>query len=94
VKASVIWGITALAFLVVNLFVQLTVIMPALERFIDAISHGNMTNPMGGIMKISAVVGLAFYAPYPIILIVAFRRPHNVQAMDQPPEIPPAANVF
>jgi hypothetical protein len=94
VTASVAWGIAALVFLVINLFVQLTVILPALDRFIEAISHGNMPGQMNGIMKVSALLGLAFYAPYPIILIVAFRRPHNIQAMDQPPEPTPAAGVF
>ena len=39
--------------------------------------------PMGGIMKVSAVIGLLFYAPYPIILIVCFRKPNIVAAMDQ-----------
>jgi hypothetical protein len=95
VKASIVWGILALVVLFADLIVQFTVMMPALDRFIEAISHGNgVAAPVSGIMKISAILGLAFYAPFPIILIAAFRKPVNVQAMDQPPQETPAANVF
>jgi hypothetical protein len=86
VQASVAWGIAALVVLVINAVVQFTVMIPALDRFIAAITHGGrIVVPMGGIMKVSAIMGLVFYAPFPIILISAFRKAANVTAMDQPP---------
>ncbi|HUJ59857.1 MAG TPA: hypothetical protein VLX92_15240 [Kofleriaceae bacterium] len=84
VRASITWGIVALAVLVVQIFVQLTVIGPALDRFVDAISQGPQIVPMSGIMKFSSLFGVAFYAPYPIILIATFRKPKFVAIMDQP----------
>jgi len=36
---------------------------------------------MGPFMSFAGLVGLIFYAPYPIILIVAFRKPAIVDAM-------------
>jgi len=92
--ASVVWGVLALVCLLVNLIVQLTVVMPALDRFIETISHGNMPLPIGTIMKVSAVFGLAFYAPYPIVMIVSFRKPDVLAAMGGPATENPAANVF
>ncbi|MBS1121994.1 MAG: hypothetical protein H6Q90_4222 [Deltaproteobacteria bacterium] len=84
-SASVKWGLVALVYLVAILIVQCVVVLPALDRFMEAISHGmNAQLPMGGIMKISVFFGLAFYAPFPIILMVTFRKPHILAAMDQP----------
>ncbi len=84
-SASVKWGVVALIYLLVILVVQAVVVLPAMERFMDAISQGHMKAlPMGGIMKVSLFLGLAFYAPFPIILIAAFRKPRNLDAMDQP----------
>ena len=92
IKASQVWGAVALVCLLVNLTVQITVILPALDRFIERISHGGVKLPIGGIMKVSTVIGVLFYAPYPIIMITAFRKPEVKAAMD--PQASAAANVF
>jgi len=81
VRASVIWGVLALAVLVFQVFVQLGVMLPAMERMIDSLPHNDL--PMGPIMKVSALFGLAFYAPYPIVMIMCFRKPSIVAVMDQ-----------
>ena len=95
INASIIWGAVALVCLAINLIVQLTVILPALDRFIERISHGGSVKlPLGNIMKVSTIVGVLFYAPYPIILIAAFRKPNVREVMDQPPKPTPAADVF
>jgi hypothetical protein len=94
VSASVIWGVLALVCLGIQLFVQLTVMMPALDRFVEMISHGNMPVPIGTIMKVAMVFGLVFYAPYPIIMIVSFRKPDVLASMGGTPVENPAANVF
>ncbi len=83
--ASVKWGVAALLYLVAILIVQFVVVLPALDRFMQEVSQGlGAQLPMGGIMKVSLFLGLAFYAPFPIILIVAFRKPNTLAAMDQP----------
>jgi uncharacterized membrane protein (DUF485 family) len=91
--ASVKWGIAALVYLVVNAIVQFTVVMPALDRFMTEISHANIDVPVGAIMKVSQFIGLAMYAAYPIVMISAFRKPHNIASMDQPPPTMPTATV-
>jgi hypothetical protein len=91
--ASVKWGVLALGYLVMMLIVQFVVVVPALDRFMAAISHGMGAQlPMGGIMKISLFLGLAFYAPFPIILILQFRKPKNLEAMNEP-QLPTATVV-
>lgn len=83
--ASVKWGVIALIYLVVNLVIQFTVVMPALDKFMAEMTHGLGSDvPIGGMMKIGQFIGVAMYAAYPIILISSFRKPHNVAAMDQP----------
>jgi hypothetical protein len=83
--ASVKWGIVALLYLVANAVIQFTVVIPATNRLMESISHGGLASvPMGGIMKFAAFLGIAMYAAFPIILISAFRKPHNIAAMDQP----------
>lgn len=94
VGASVTWGAVALVVLLLNTIVQFAVVLPALDRFIDAITHGSYDRAAGqvGLMsKVGAVLGVGFYAPYPIILIVAFRRRHNIDCMDA--EHLPAATI-
>ena len=74
---------------------QWTVILPALDRFIERISHGGQMNvPMGKIMKVSTIIGVLFYAPFPIVLLAAFRKPNVRAAMDQPPPPDPTGEVF
>jgi hypothetical protein len=95
VGASQIWGITAIVVFIVNATLQFTVILPALTKFIDEISHGSSAAaPIANAMKFGFVIGLALYLPYPFILIAAFRKPAVREAMDQPPKPTPAADVF
>ncbi len=93
VKQSLAWGAVAILVVIGNFIVQLTVIMPALDRFIDAISHGASV-PASGAMKFGIVLGVGFYVPYPIVMLTSFRKPHIVEAMDQPPQAGGAADVF
>jgi hypothetical protein len=81
VRASVIWGIVALVVLVGQVFVQFAVMMPAMEHMLDSLPHTEL--PMGSIMKVSAVFGLVFYVPYPIVLIACFRKQSIVSVMDR-----------
>ncbi|HTR53803.1 MAG TPA: hypothetical protein VMJ10_24080 [Kofleriaceae bacterium] len=81
-RASVTWGAVALLVLVAQAVLQFTVMMPAMEHFMQSIPNPADV-PMGPIMKVSAIIGLLFYTPYPIILIVSFRKPHIVAAMQQ-----------
>ncbi len=85
VRASVWWGIAAIAYLVLQLIVNLTVVLPAMDRLLEAVSSSRMRGTMSATMKIGVFSGLAFYLPYPIVMIVAFRKQANVDAMDQPP---------
>ena len=85
VGATMKWSIAGLVYLLANAVVQFTVVMPALDRFVASISHGGLESlPMGGIMKFSALIGIAMYAAYPLVMIAAFRKPQNVASMDQP----------
>ncbi len=85
VGATVKWSLAGLVYLVLNAIVQFVVVMPALDRFIASISHGGLESlPMGGIMKFSALIGIAMYAAYPLVMLSAFRKPHNIASMDQP----------
>ncbi|MBK9031087.1 MAG: hypothetical protein IPL61_07090 [Myxococcales bacterium] len=85
VRASVWWGVAALVYLGVQMIVQFTVILPAMDRLLDAISNSRIRGSMGAIMKVSVFSGILFYAPFPIVLISSFRKQVNVDAMDQPP---------
>jgi hypothetical protein len=82
--ASVKWGMAALCWLAVFAVFHFTVVMPAMDRYLGAISHQLNGMPLGGIMKFSSVLAIAIYAPYPIILIATFRKPHIVAAMSEP----------
>jgi len=90
--ASVKWGVAALAVVVFNIIGAVTYTMPALDTFINEISHGNSpaAGAIGVAMKVGVFMGFAFNLPYPIIMISVFRKPQNVDAMDQPTAIPTA----
>jgi hypothetical protein len=83
--ASVKWGVAGLAWLVITVVLHFIVVAPAMDEFVAAIGNRFNGVPMGGIMKFGALIGYAFYAPYPIILLVTFRKPHIVAAMSEPP---------
>lgn len=81
--ASVKWGILALLVLVGQAVVNVAIVGPAMEKFMNAMTDAGpvgMPN-MGGLMKFSLFSGLVINAVYPILLIVTFRKPKNVEAM-------------
>lgn len=81
-RQSVTWGVLALVILVGMVVVHFTVIGPAATRMMEEMMrHTGARNPLGPFMSIAGLGGLLFYAPYPIILIVAFRKPETVAAM-------------
>lgn len=81
-KASVWWALAGLVILAIQLVVNLTVVAPAMERvFADLPRMARETANAAG--KVSAFLALALYVPYPIILLVTFRKPAVVAAMDQ-----------
>jgi hypothetical protein len=83
-SASVKWALAGLGWLAVTVVLHFVVVAPALDEFVTSISHHLNGVPMGGIMKFGALLGYLFYAPYPIILLVTFRKPHIVAAMSEP----------
>ncbi len=85
VGATIKWSIAALVYLLVQAVLQLVYMVPAMDRFLDAVSHGgHMLVPIGPMMKVGMLVGVAMYAAFPIILIASFRKPHIAAAMNQP----------
>jgi hypothetical protein len=94
VKQSVIWSVVALVALVGYFIMQMTMVLPALNQFAQEIAHDEIAKPIANLMKVMLFVGSALYAPYPLVLLFNFRKPHIVQAMDQPPQATPAAAVF
>jgi hypothetical protein len=82
VRQSVRWGIIALVIVVGDLIMSATLMLPAAQRMVEATQATAMANPFG---SVSSVIGLVFqvaiHAPYPIILIVAFRKPSVIAAM-------------
>ena len=55
------------------------------DRLLDAMRNSHMRSSMSTMMKVGIFSGIAFYLPYPIVMLVAFRKQANVDAMDQPP---------
>jgi hypothetical protein len=82
--ASVKWGLAGLAWVLITVVIHFVVVAPAMEQFVSSISHRLNGLPMGAIMKFGTLLGFAFYLPYPIILIVTFRKPNVVAAMTEP----------
>jgi hypothetical protein len=80
-RHSVIWGVVGLVVLVGVVVMYLVVIGPAAERMMAGISHGRMANPFGSLMRWAGLFGVIIYVPYPIILLVTFRKPAIVSAM-------------
>jgi hypothetical protein len=79
---SVGWGVIALVILIGVVVVHLTVIGPAAGRMIAAITrHSDVPSSLGSFMTLAGLGGVIFYAPYPIILIVALRKPAIAGAM-------------
>lgn len=79
-SASVQWAIVGLAVLIGQVIWQVLVVGPALETYLDDLGIGRAAREMG-FGKAMALVALAFYAPYPIVLIAYFKKPRIVEAM-------------
>lgn len=82
-RQSVVWGAVALAVLVGMFLMAVLVTGPAAERMMEAMAaHSGVRNPMGAFTRVAGILGVLFYLPYPIILIVAFRKPATIAAMN------------
>lgn len=82
-KATMMWSAAALLFLVVQLIVNLTVMGPAMERVFADLGNSMVRDTALRFVKIGMFMSLVMYAPYPIVMLVAFRKPATVAAMDQ-----------
>jgi hypothetical protein len=84
-RQSVAWGVIALFVVAIMAVTAFTVLGPAMSRMMEELQRIQPgPNPMRGIdgvMGFAAALGVAFYAPYPIILLVTFRKPAVVAAM-------------
>lgn len=81
-SASLVWGAVALVVLAAQFYWQITAAGPALTEFMTDL--GLSTRVVGsGLGQSMGFVTLFFYLPYPIILLVFFRRPSIVAAMDR-----------
>lgn len=82
-RQSVLWGVLGLVAIAGVCVMQFAVIGPAAERmFAEMSHHARMTGGVGAITRMATLLGLAFYLPYPIIMIVTFRKPDIVAAMN------------
>jgi len=81
-RQSVAWGVIGLVVLVGVVALNLVVTGPAAERMMnEMVRHSALPNGLGAIIRWAGIIGIVFYAPYPIILIVSFRKPAIVSAM-------------
>jgi hypothetical protein len=82
-RASVIWGIAGLVILVGVAVIHFTVIGPATDRMVAQLpsDFGGGKNPFTAMGFFGGLISLLLYAPYPIVLIATFTRPHVVAAM-------------
>jgi hypothetical protein len=83
-QASVMWGAAALLVLVILAIVQLTMVAPAMEQFFADLAAADPEMPefgFGRLMGMMGVFSLAVYLPYPILMIVFFRKRPVVEAM-------------
>jgi cytochrome bd-type quinol oxidase subunit 2 len=84
-QASVIWGAAALVVLVILAIVQFTMVAPAMEQFFNDLAATDPEAPefagFGSMMGMVGIFSLAMYLPYPILMIVFFRKPPVVEAM-------------
>lgn len=81
-QASVIWGVVALLVVVVQAYLVFAVTGPATEAlFRDMVATDPSLPDLGGVTQVAAKAALLLYLPYPILMIVYFRRAQVVQAM-------------
>jgi len=84
-RQSVTWSVIGLVVLVGAMVMHLAVIGPAAGRMMEEMMRHTdpaMQNPFGPFIRFSGIFSIIFYAPYPIILIVTFRKPAVVSAMN------------
>lgn len=77
-------GAAALLVLVILAVVQLTMVAPAMEQFFAGLAAADPEMPefgFGRLMGMMGVFSLAVYLPYPILMIVFFRKRPIVEAM-------------
>jgi hypothetical protein len=82
-RQSVIWGVVGLLVLVGAVVIHFVVTGPAAERMMNEVMrHSGLPNGFGAIMRWAGISGLVFYVPYPIVLLVTFRKPAIIGAMN------------
>ena len=84
-QASVLWGVAALVVLVIIGVLQVTMLGPAFQAFFDEITAADPEAPslagFGSVAGAFSLISLAIYLPYPILMIVFFRKRPVVEAM-------------
>jgi hypothetical protein len=80
---SVVWGVGALVALIPVAVIMVTVLGPAQAELMRSVAHRMGGPDMSAMGVMSTVMSLFFYAPYPIILIVVFRRPGIAAVMTE-----------
>lgn len=91
IRASIVWSVVGLLVLVGLTVAQLLIVHPAMQELLRQLGDTPFARTMSLTATVGMVVGLGSYVPYPIILLIAFRRPHNVAAMTEgDPPVPPA----
>lgn len=79
---SIRWGIAALVALAVVLTLHFTFVSPALAEYARDLAGGGTNMPMtGAFAQVTSLVSFALYVPFPIILIVSYRKPHIAASM-------------
>lgn len=84
-QASVAWGAAALVVLVILAVVQFTMVAPAMQQLFDDLAASEpeaaQFAEFGSMMGVMGIFRLALYLPYPILMIVFFRKRPVVEAM-------------
>jgi hypothetical protein len=83
-RQSVLWAAAGFAVLAGVVIMNIVVLGPASQRFMDeTLRHSHLPQGFGAIMRWAGLFGIAFYLPWPIILLVTFRQPKIISAMSQ-----------
>jgi amino acid transporter len=84
-QASVMWGVAALVVLVIIGIMQVTMLGPAFQAFFDEVAATDPEAPsmagFGSMAGAFSLAGLVVYLPYPILMIVFFRKLPVVESM-------------
>jgi hypothetical protein len=83
-RQSVLWAAIALVVLVGVVLMNVFVLGPAGQRMMEAtMRQSHLPQALGAMTRWLGILGIAFYVPWPIILLVTFRQPKIISAMSQ-----------